>query len=530
MVKELQRKFIKTTMLVVTILLAVFLVLVNILNYSMTKSDSRERLDQIAAENARSMPGDNPGARTMTDPEHEKVLPSGRRQNLGSYFVARLNASGAVTFYDLTHDASMTFEGMTALINQADVAFAPQATGETETEPVPSSGESVPPDRDPGNPAPAGSGDSLAPGADQPGGAGNAPQPGSDTVTEKPGEDALPGAEGRTGEDTPPDEAGRPGEDGKPGEDVPHDPAGGEGEKTLELQEKRGRADGYLYYAVRQADGSVSYAFLDVSQETQAMLRIILITVVLGAALWLLILLIVIFLSKKAIAPIAENIEKQRLFITNAGHEFKTPLAVIVSNVDVQELHGGKTKWLDNIRTQALRLSDLTKQMLTLAKMEESGTAAFTAVTFDASQVLENTIRIFKESASLRGIRIQTAVEQGVQMHFPKEQYQQMLELLLDNAVKYGKEHGFLSVALRAERKMVHLSFQNDCEKLPEVTPDQLFDRFYRPDSSRNRNTGGSGIGLAVVRAIAQQQGGSAKAQYLPNQVIAFDIELPARV
>ncbi len=457
MVKDLQRKYIKTTMLVVTILLAVFLVLVNILNYSLTRSDSRERLNQIAAENVRSMPGENQDTRTIAEPGMD--LPSGRGHNPGSYFVARLNASGAVTFYDLTHDASMTFDGMIALINQADAAFAPQATGETESDP---------------------------------------PVP--------------------------------PGEEGKPGEAAPPVPKGGDGAKAPSLQEKIGRADGYLYYAAGQMDGTVSYAFLDISQETQSMIRIILITAVLGALLWLLILVIVIFLSKRAIAPIAENIEKQRLFITNAGHEFKTPLAVIVSNVDVQELHGGKTKWLDNIRTQALRLSDLTKQMLTLAKMEESGTTAFTAVTFDAAQVLEDTIRIFRESASLRGIRIQTDVEQGVQIHFPKEQYQQMLELLLDNAVKYGKENGCLSIALHAERKQIHLSFQNDCEKLPEVDPDQLFDRFYRPDSSRNRNTGGSGIGLAVVRAIAQQQGGSAKAQYLPNEVIVFDIELPAKL
>ena len=279
-----------------------------------------------------------------------------------------------------------------------------------------------------------------------------------------------------------------------------------------------------------QMDGSVSYAFLDVSQEMDAMLRIMLITALLGAALWFLILIIVFILSKKAIAPIAENIEKQRLFITNAGHEFKTPLAVIISNVDVQELHGGKTKWLENIRTQALRLSDLTKQMLTLAKMEETGTSAFTSTTFDASQVLEETIRIFQESAAIRGIRVQTDVEAGVEMHFPKDQYRQLLELLLDNAVKYGKENGFLSAALHADRKMVHLTFKNDCEALPDVDPDRLFDRFYRPDLSRNRNTGGSGIGLAVVRAIAEQGGGSAKAHFLENQVVEFAVELPRKM
>ena len=342
-------------------------------------------------------------------------------------------------------------------------------------------------------------------------------------------------AQASLGEALPLEGEGRPWNEppSGPGEKPGKEPAGetlSDGEAAIRLQEERGSVDGYLYYASQDPDGSVSYAFLDISQETASLIRIGLITAMLGVALWLLILVLVVFLSKKAIAPIAENMEKQRLFITNAGHEFKTPLSVIVSNVDVQELHGGKTKWLDNIRAQALRLSDLTKQMLTLAKMDESGTFAFTSTTFDASQILEDTIGVFRESASLRGIRIQTRIEAGVQMHFPKDQYQQLLELMLDNAVKYGKENGFLSVALSAERKMVQLTFRNDCDMLPEADPDQLFDRFYRPDSSRSRNTGGSGIGLAVVRAIAQQGGGSAQAKYLPDQIIEFVIELPKKL
>ena len=479
MVKELKRKYIRTTMLVVTILLAVFLVSVNILNYSLAKKDILESLEQIVTQNLRAMPGAAGGEPDQTVPEPGKDRSGKGGITPGRYFVARVNEAGAVTFCDLTHDPDMSYEEMVSLINQANVEFAPTVTGETETEPSAEVPDAVPVSVGENGPA-------------------NVPRPGSD---ENAG--AVP----------PPDSGTDPGDRMRP-----------------EIREERGRVDGYLYYATLQMDGSVSYAFLDVSRETDAMFRIMLITVLLGAALWFLILFIVIFLSKKAIAPIAENIEKQRLFITNAGHEFKTPLAVIISNVDVQELHGGKTKWLENIRTQALRLSDLTKQMLTLAKMEESGTSAFTSTTFDASQVLEETIRIFRESAAIRGIRIQTDIEAGVEMHFPKDQYRQLLELLLDNAVKYGKENGFLSAALHADRKMIHLTFRNDCEELPEVDPDRLFDRFYRPDSSRNRSTGGSGIGLAVVRAIAQQGGGSAQAHFLENQVIEFVIELPRRL
>ena len=490
-------------MLVVTILLAVFLVSVNILNYSLTEKDMRTSLDQIVTQNLREMPGAAGEDPDQTAPVPQKDRSDQGRITPGRYFVARVSKTGAITFSDLTHDPDMSFDEMVSLINKADVEFAPEVTGETETEPSAGFPDAAPlPD---GGSAPA-----------------DAPRTGSGTVPDAaaqpdggdgPGNVPPPGSAENAGDVPPPDAGTDPGDGIRP-----------------ELREERGKADGYLYCAALQMDGSVSYAFLDVSQEMDAMLRIMLITVLMGAALWFLILIIVFILSKKAIAPIAENIEKQRLFITNAGHEFKTPLAVIISNVDVQELHGGKTKWLENIRTQALRLSDLTKQMLTLAKMEETGTSAFTSTTFDASQVLEETIRIFQESAAIRGIRVQTDVEAGVEMHFPKDQYRQLLELLLDNAVKYGKENGFLSAALHADRKMVHLTFKNDCEALPDVDPDRLFDRFYRPDLSRNRNTGGSGIGLAVVRAIAEQGGGSAKAHFLENQVVEFAVELPRKM
>ncbi|HCI73760.1 MAG TPA: hypothetical protein DHV42_04370 [Lachnospiraceae bacterium] len=477
MVNELKRKFIKTTMLVVTILLVVFLASVNLLNITLARRDAQASLNQIAARDLRSVPGAI--AEDGIAPEPARVPDEGnlsfeerkgRGEDLGKYFIVRISQSGAVIFCDLTHDADMDYEGMIALVNEADVPFAAKATGETETE---------------GKNGSAGFGRILDP--------ERQPDPIEKRDPDEKGEQ-LPDAEGNT------------------------------------PREANGRVSGHLFHAIQQKDGSVSYAFLDIRQDNASALRILLITAALGAVLWILILLVVIFLAKKAIAPIAANIEKQRQFITNAGHEIKTPLAVIVSNVDVQELHGGKTKWLDNIRTQALRLSDLTKQMLTLAKMEESGTAAFTSVTFDASQALEETVRVFRESALLRGIQIQTKIDPDVSICYPREQYQQMVELLMDNAVKYGKENGILSVTLHEERKTVSLFFRNDCEALPEIDPDQLFDRFYRSDSSRSRQTGGSGIGLAVVRAIASQGGGSAHAHFLPDQVIEFRIVIPKKL
>ena len=255
--------------------------------------------------------------------------------------------------------------------------------------------------------------------------------------------------------------------------------------------------------SLRRGD-TIEYVFLDLTEEIISDTRLLILLIIICLTGWLLILLLVSFLSDKAIRPIGENLEQQKEFITNAGHEIKTPLAVIVSNVDVQELHTGKSKWLDNIRTQALRLSDLTKQML-----------------------LMDTLKLFRESAALRGIQIRTDVTPRIEIYASEEQYRQMLELLFDNAVKYAKENGFISVVLKQERRDLILRVRNNCDSLPAADPDQLFERFFRADQSRSRQTGGSGIGLAVVRAIAQKNGGKATAGYPEDDVIEFEIILP---
>lgn len=478
MVKELQRKFIKTTMLVVTILLIVFLAVMNIVNLVLSRRDSLSTLNRIVVRDESQIPGvaGTPGGGYVDDPMLKKD-PAAEEGNLGIYFVARVNEEGAILFSDLTHAGDLSWDAMVALlqsINEFDV----EVTGETEVE-------------------------MFAEGSSS--GALEVPPAIPENGTHAPGGDIPPE---------------------KP-EGEQHEPDSEEREQPGKKKSITGRTGSYLYRATRQDDGSVIYAFLNVSQETQSMIRILLVTVVVGIGAWILVFLLVINLSKRAIAPIAENIEKQRQFITDAGHELKTPLAVIISNVDVQELHGGKTKWLDNIRLQALRLSDLTKQMLTLSKMDESGTNSFITTTFDASQIMQDTIRIFRESASLRGMRIHPEIDSGIQITFSREQYQQMLELLMDNAVKYGKEDGEILISLHANRKSVWMTFSNPCEELPDIEPDRLFDRFYRADTSRSRHTGGSGIGLAVVRAIAEHNGGKANAYFRPDNVIEFVIELP---
>lgn len=267
----------------------------------------------------------------------------------------------------------------------------------------------------------------------------------------------------------------------------------------------------------------VTAVFLDTSEERFSYLRVVLLSGAAGLACWGLMLVLVIFLSRRAIRPIVENMEKQKQFVTNAGHEIKTPLAIIQSNVEALELYTGQTKWSRNIKDQTLRLGGLMKNLLTLARLDEG--AASPAVTeIPLSALTEETVRTFAQPMESKGITLEQRIQPGISLSADSSQMEQLLSILLDNSVKYTEPGGKVWVHLEQEERRVHLSVQNTCQTLPDVPPDKLFDRFYRGDSARTQKTGGYGIGLAVAQSIALANKGVLQAQYLPDRQIRFTV------
>lgn len=232
-------------------------------------------------------------------------------------------------------------------------------------------------------------------------------------------------------------------------------------------------------------------------------------------------LLLVIFLSRRAIRPIVENMEKQKQFVTNAGHEIKTPLAIIQSNTEALELFQGESKWSRNIKDQTLRLSGLMGNLLALARMDE-GTGQAHPTDVDLTGLTEAALRGFAQPMEARGLTLRADIQADVVLRADPAQMEQLLSLLLDNAVKYADQGGTVWVSLARLEKKVRLSEQNTCETLPQVPAEKLFDRFYRADAARTQKNGGYGIGLAVARSIAQANGGTLRAEYLPPDRVDF--------
>lgn len=287
-----------------------------------------------------------------------------------------------------------------------------------------------------------------------------------------------------------------------------------------------GKLEHFQYRRQTTSDGRGEILlFLDTSSQQHSLLVVLVLSAGIGILCWGAMLLLVILLSKRAILPIARNLERQKQFVTDAGHEIKTPLAIILANTEAMELHGGETRWSRSIKAQTVRLNGLMQNLLVLARLDES-MAELPESDFSMSRLLEETLPPFCESAALKGVMIETDIGGDIKVCKNRENMQRLLSILLDNAVKYVPAGGEIAVALKRQGKEILLQVENDCEELPAAGPEKLFDRFYRGDSARTQKSGGYGIGLSAAQAIVEHCKGEIRAEYREGRRIVFTVRI----
>ena len=286
---------------------------------------------------------------------------------------------------------------------------------------------------------------------------------------------------------------------------------------------------GNYRYTTDVQDDEITYVFVDCSRELASFHSFLSASVAISCIGWLAVLAIVTVASGAVIRPMVESYSKQKRFITDASHEIKTPLAVIDAANEVQEIESGESEWTQSIHEQVARLTALTERLVFLARMDE-GSAGFTMTSIDLSEAVDKAAAPFESVAVSRGKRLSTSIACGVRAHADAAAVAQVVELLLDNATRYASEGSVIELSLRAVSRVqgkgaTELVVSNAVDELPEGDLDRLFDRFYRADVSRSSKTGGSGVGLSVVRAIAEAHGGSASVCGHGNQ-ITFTVRL----
>lgn len=280
---------------------------------------------------------------------------------------------------------------------------------------------------------------------------------------------------------------------------------------------------GNYRYTTDVQDDETTYVFVDCSRELASFHSFLSASVAISCIGWLAVLAIVAGASGAVIRPMVESYSKQKRFITDASHEIKTPLAVIDAANEVQEIESGESEWTQSIHEQVARLTALTERLVFLARMDE-GSAGFTMTSIDLSEAVDEAAAPFESVAVSRGKRLSTSIASGVRAHADAAAVAQVVELLLDNATRYASEGSVIELSLRAASRgqgkgAAELVVSNAVDELPEGDLDRLFDRFYRADVSRSSKTGGSGVGLSVVRAVAEAHGGSASVCGHGNQI-----------
>ena len=285
--------------------------------------------------------------------------------------------------------------------------------------------------------------------------------------------------------------------------------------------QSRGWVAAYRYRSVPAEDGTM-LVFVNGSMQRNMTFRQLVTAFLILSGSAVLILFLTVFFSRRAVRPIEQGYEKQKQFITDASHELKTPLTLILSNLDIVEEEYGKNEWLDDIRSEGERMRLLIHKMVELSRMDEGALPAVCA-DFDCSAAVSDTVSEFQPLAAARGLSLEAEIEAGLTCRGEETLVRRLTAILLDNAVKYCDPNGAIRVRLYHRHHPV-LLVENTCAQVDALALDRLFDRFYRADKARTFS-GSFGIGLSIAQSIASQYHRGIRA-YKREGTIGFRVDL----
>lgn len=295
-------------------------------------------------------------------------------------------------------------------------------------------------------------------------------------------------------------------------------------ETIWENGSSQGFVDDYRYI-VYTSDSETQMIFLDCGRSLHTFHTFVLTGIVVSTVGLAAVLLLLIFLSRHIVKPFSENYEKQKRFITDAGHELKTPLTIIDADAEILEMDFGENEWLQDIQNQTKRLADLTNNLIFLSRMEENQTQ-FRMLDFSLSDMVEETAGSFQAVAKMQNKTLDCSAQQMISYKGDEKALRQLLAILLDNAVKYTEQNGIIRVKLEKQKNTIRLSVYNTTASISREHLEHLFDRFYRTDQSRNSKTGGYGLGLSIAAAIVRAHKGKITASTEDEKSLVITVVL----
>ena len=294
------------------------------------------------------------------------------------------------------------------------------------------------------------------------------------------------------------------------------------------FQEKKSRGFIGSYRFVRNSEeNTIRITFLDCGRKINAFHTFLFASIAMASAGYAAFFVVILFFSGRIIRPIVESYEKQKRFITDAGHEIKTPLTIIHADVDVLEMEFGENEWLDDIQKQTKRLSALTNDLVYLSRIEESDDA-MQMIEFPFSDVVSEAAASFQALAQTQEKSFRCDIQPMLSYVGNEKAIRQLVNILMDNALKYSPSRGTVSIQAEKQGRQIQLTvFNTTLTPVPKDQLNLIFERFYRIDSSRSTQTGGYGIGLSVAKAIVSAHKGKIRAVTQDGQSLEITVQFP---
>ena len=257
-------------------------------------------------------------------------------------------------------------------------------------------------------------------------------------------------------------------------------------------------------------------------QNAQSVLRVTVLVALMEDAL---LSLGAVWLIRRMVKPVDEAMEKQKQFVWDASHELKTPLAVISANAEALKTEVGENSALQYIQSEVDRTDHLIQNLLTLARLEK-GTVKAAHASFDLSQALLEVALPFESAVFEAGKTMEMEIPDAIHYTGDQEMIKQLAVILLSNAVKYSDDRGSIRLSLEARGEKRILRVHNTGPAIPPEAQERIFDRFYRVDSSHNREIEGNGLGLAIAQSIVKEHKGKITVTSREGEGTAFTVIL----
>lgn len=287
---------------------------------------------------------------------------------------------------------------------------------------------------------------------------------------------------------------------------------------------KESGSSGNIHYLVSDRDDYTLVAMIDGTIGNRNQQTLIKEMLIIGGAAMAILFVISIFIAKSIVRPLEENDRRQKRFVSDAGHELKTPIAVISANSELLRRQIGECEWLSNIDYENEKMSDLVKQLLALSKAENGD---IPTETVDFSKLVDGEALVFESLAYERGVAIVSETESGAIVQGNSSQLRQLVSILLDNALSHGTGDK-IALTLRKEKHGAVLTVSNEAKEMDTEKLSHLFDRFYRADEARNDDGAHYGLGLSIAKAVSDAHGGQIRAEYRNGRAM-FVFSLPIK-